>query len=56
MCRGEDNTVVGDFDMSLTLGGDGVNVKRDADNAPTGVGRDADSAPTVLEKIKGLHM
>ena len=57
VCRGEDSTVVGDFDMSLTLWGTGgyvgmaadsapAGVGRDADSAPAGVGRDADSAPT----------
>ena len=50
VCRGEDSTVVGDFDTSLTLGGEGSNVRRDADSASTGVGRDADGAPTGFER------
>ena len=29
VCRGDDGTLVGDFDMSLNLGGTGVNVGRD---------------------------
>ena len=46
VCRGEDSTVVGDFDMSLNLGGAGGYVGMAADSTPAGVGRDADSAPT----------
>ena len=42
MCRGGDSTVVGDFDKSLTFGGAGGNV-----------GRDADSVPTCLEENQG---
>ena len=37
MCRGEDSTVVGNFDMSLTLGRAGGNVGRYADSAPAGL-------------------
>ena len=36
MCMGEDSTVVGDFDMSFTLGGAGGKVGRDEDDALTG--------------------
>ena len=50
MCRGEDSTVVEDFDTSLTLGGEGSNVGRDADSASTGVGRVTDGAPTGFER------
>ena len=46
VCRGEDTTVVGDFDMSLTLGGAGGYVGMAADSATAGVGSDADSVPT----------
>ena len=53
MCRGGDSTVVRDFDKSLTFGGAGGNVGRDADSVPTGLGRDADSAPTCLEQNQG---
>ena len=56
MCRVEDSTVVGDFDMSLTLGGAESNVGRDADSVPTGLGRDADSAPTGLEQNQGTAL
>ena len=53
VCWGEDSTVVGNFYMSLTLGGAGGNVGRDADSDPTGVGRDADGAPTGFERNQG---
>ena len=53
MCRSGDSTVVGDFDKSLTFGGAGGNVGRDADSVPIGLGRDADSTPTGLEQNQG---
>ena len=53
VCRGEDSTIVGDFDTSLILRGAGGNVGRDADSASNGVGRDADSFPIGLEQNQG---
>ena len=50
--QGWDSTVVGDFDMSLTQGGAGGNVGRDADCVPTGLGRDADSVPTCVGSLR----
>ena len=56
VCRGDDGTVVGDFDMSLNLGGVEGNVGRDADSARL-VSEGTQMVPRpALNEIEGLHI
>ena len=56
VCRGEDSTVVGDFDMSLTLGEEGV-MSEGMQIVPRLVSEGMQMVPRPgLNETKGLHM